>query len=427
MKKIFFILLIFAATANAQTKSILIMNGIAHLGTDSIIQNSMIGIKDGKIMEVIDASKSKESGNYDEKIDATGKHIYPGFIAPNSTLGLIEIEAVRSTNDFREVGTTLPDVRSLIAYNADSKIIPTIRTNGILLAQITPRGGLVSGTSSIVMLDGWNWEDAAYKIDDGIHINWPRLQTRKFSEEDEVFIGPYEKNKDYNKQTDNLKKLLADAKAYNETDTKEEKNLRFESMKGLFTGTQTLYIHTNNVKEIIEAVNFAKQNAIKKIAIVGGKDSWKVTDLLRENNIAVVVARVHDLPERTDDDIDQPFKLPYLLQKAGVLFCLNNEGNMEAMQTRNLPFLAGTAVAYGLTKEQALKAITLSTAKILGIDKITGSIEVGKDANLFISTGDALDMRTNNVEKAFIKGNSIDLNNDQKALYEKYKTKYGLK
>ncbi len=253
------------------------------------------------------------------------------------------------------------------------------------------------------------------------------MQTRKFSEDDDVFVGPYEKNKEYTKQTDNLKKLFADAKAYNETDTKEEKNLRFESMKGLFTGTQTLYIHANNVKEIIEAVSFAKQNAIKRVAIVGGKESWKVTDLLRENNIAVVVSRLHDLPDHPEDDVDQPYKLPYLLQKAGVSFCLNNEGNMEAVQTRNLPFLAGTAVAYGLTKEQALKAITLTTAKILGIDKTTGSIEVGKDANLFISTGDALDMRTNNVEKAFIKGISIDLNNEQKELCEKYKKKYGLK
>jgi imidazolonepropionase-like amidohydrolase len=148
---------------------------------------------------------------------------------------------------------------------------------------------------------------------------------------------------------------------------------------------------------------------------------------LRENNIAVVLPRLHALPERTDDDIDQAFKLPFLLQKAGILFCLSSEGGMEAMQTRNLPFSAGTAAAYGLTKEQALKSITLNTAKILGIDKTTGSIEVGKDANLFISTGDALDMRTNNVEQAFIKGNSIDLNNDQKALYEKYKKKYGLK
>ncbi len=429
MKKIFFTLAIFIATfSNAQNKSVLIMNGIAHLGTDSIIQNSIIGIKDGKIILVADATTAKlDKSAYDEVIDASGKNIYPGIIAPNSTLGLTEIDAVRATADYREVGKILPNVRSLIAFNTDSKIIPTVRTNGILLAQITPRGGLVSGTSSVLMLNGWNWEDAAYKIDDGIHINWPRMQSRKFLDEDNIYPGPIEKNKDYQKQTDELKKLFADAKAYNETETKEEKNLRFEAMKGLFSGTQTLYIHTDDAKEIIEAVNFAKNNAINKVAIVGGKDTWMVTDLLKQNNVAVVVSRVHALPDHPEDDINLPFKLPALLQKAGVLFCLNNEGDMEAMGTRNLPFMAGTAAAYGLTKEQALKSITLNTAKILGIDKTTGSIEVGKDANIFISTGDALDMRTNNVERAFIKGITIDLNNDQKALYEKYKTKYGIK
>ena len=404
------------------------MNATAHIGNDSVIQNSIIGLKGGKIVLVADATTAKiDKAGYDEVIDATGKHVYPGIIAPNSTLGLTEIESVRATNDFRETGTTLPNVRSLIAYNTDSKIIPTVRSNGVLLAQITPRGGLVSGTSSVVVLDGWNWEDAAYKTDDGIHINWPTIQSRKFMDEDNIFPGPFEKNKDYIKQTELLKKLFADAKAYNETTLKEEANLRFEAMKGLFNGTQTLFIHSNTVKEMVEAINFTILNKISKVAIVGGKESWMITDLLKQNNISVVIARVHDLPTYPEDDIDLPYKLPYILHKAGILFCLNNEGDMEAMGARNLPFMAGTAAAYGLTKEQALKSITLNTAKILGIDKTTGSVEQGKDATIFISTGDALDMRSNNVERAFVKGNSIDLNDDQKALYEKYKTKYGIK
>lgn len=404
------------------------MNGTAHIGNDSIIQNSLIGLKDGKIVLVADATTAKlDKSAYDEVIDAGGKHIYPGFIAPNSTLGLTEIESVRATNDFRETGTTLPNVRSLIAYNTDSKIIPTVRSNGVLLAQITPRGGLVSGTSSIVTLDGWNWEDAAYKTDDGIHINWPTIQSRKYLDEDNIYPGPFEKNKDYVKQTDLLKKLFADAKAYTESADKVEANLRFEAMKGIFSGTQTLFIHSNTVKEMVEAINFAKQNKISKVAIVGGKESWMITDLLKQNEIAVIISRLHDLPTYQEDEIDLPYKLPYLLQKRGVLYCLNNEGDMEAMNTRNLPFLAGTAATYGLTKEEALRSITLNTAKILGIDKSTGSIESGKDATVFISTGDALDMRSNNVERAFIKGRDIDLNNDQKVLYEKYKTKYGIK
>jgi imidazolonepropionase-like amidohydrolase len=419
--------LLVSFSAAAQTKSVLIMNGIAHLGTDSVIQNSLIGIRDGKITLVADATNARiDKSAYDEVIDANGKHIYPGLIAPNSTLGLTEIEAVRATNDFREVGGVLPHVRTIIAYNTDSKIIPTVRSNGVLMAQITPRGGVVSGTSSIVQLNGWNWEDAVYKMDDGVHINWPRIQSRKFIDEDQGF-GPYEKNKEYTKQTEDLKKLMADAKAYSETGNKDERNLRFEALRKLFTGEKTAYIHSNDVKEIIEAVSFSKTYQLKKVVIVGGRESWMVADLLRENNIAVIICRLHELPERPEDDVDQTYKLPATLKKAGVLFCLNNQGDQEATGTRNLAFLAGTACAYGLTKEQALQSVTLNTAKILGIDKTTGSIETGKDATLFISTGDALDMRSNHLEKAYIQGIDIDLSTEQQALYEKYKKKYGLK
>ncbi|HSH67730.1 MAG TPA: amidohydrolase family protein [Bacteroidia bacterium] len=412
---------------NAQTKSVLIMNATAHLGTGGVIQNAVIGIHDGKIDLIADATTAKiDQSSYEEVIDASGKQVYPGFIAPNSTLGLTEIEAVRATNDFKEVGSILPHIRSIIAYNTDSKIIPTVRCNGVLLAQVTPRGGLISGTSSIVQLNGWNWEDAAYKIDDGIHINWPRIQSRKFIDEEKETLGPYEKNKEYTKETEELKKLFLDAKAYSQT-TDKEKNLRFEAIEKLLNGTEIAYIHTNDVKEMIEAIHFAKTFELKKVVIVGGRESYLITDLLKENNIAVMVPRVHELPEHPEDDVDQSYKLPYLLQKAGILFCLNNAGDQEATGARNIAFLAGTAAAYGLTKEQAIQAVTLNTAKILGIDKTTGSLETGKDATLFISAGDALDMRTNKVEYAFIKGVSVNLFTEQQALYERYKTKYGLK
>lgn len=412
---------------NAQTKSVLIMNATAHLGTGGVIQNAVIGIHDGKIDLIADATTAKiDQSSYEEVIDASGKQVYPGFIAPNSTLGLTEIEAVRATNDFKEVGSILPHIRSIIAYNTDSKIIPTVRCNGVLLAQVTPRGGLISGTSSIVQLNGWNWEDAAYKIDDGIHINWPRIQSRKFIDEEKETLGPYEKNKEYTKETEELKKLFLDAKAYSQTIDKE-KNLRFEAIEKLLNGTEIAYIHTNDVKEMIEAIHFAKTFELKKVVIVGGRESYLITDLLKENNIAVMVPRVHELPEHPEDDVDQSYKLPYLLQKAGILFCLNNAGDQEATGARNIAFLAGTAAAYGLTKEQAIQAVTLNTAKILGIDKTTGSLETGKDATLFISAGDALDMRTNKVEYAFIKGVSVNLYTEQQALYERYKTKFGLK
>jgi imidazolonepropionase-like amidohydrolase len=414
--------------APAQTKSILLLGGIAHLGNGTVIENSAIGFKDGKIILVADATTIRlAAGAYDTTINITGKQVYPGIIAPNSTLGLSEIGAVRATNDYSDVGGYNPHIRSVIAYNSDSKIPPTVRTNGVLVAQITPRSGIISGTSSILQLDGWNWEDMTMKMDDGIHMNWPRMFKRAYAQlEDYNELPPMKKSEDYDNQRNELKKFFADSKAYSET-TPEVKNLRLEAMKGIFSGAKTLFVHVNYVKEIEDAVHFYKEAGVKKMVIVGGTDSWMVTDLLKENNIPVMVNRVHDLPNRTDDDIDLPYKLPALLQKAGVLFCLENSGDMEEIQTRNIPFLAGTAAAYGLTKEEALTSITLSTAKILGIDARVGSLEIGKDATLFISSGDALDMRSNNVEWAFIRGKMLDLSNNQKALNEKYLKKYGIK
>jgi imidazolonepropionase-like amidohydrolase len=406
-----------------QKKSILLMNGVAHLGNGQVIENSVIGFKDGKLTLVANAETVRlEQGAYDEVINIQGKHVYPGFIAPNTTLGLVEIDAVRATVDIKDVGVLNPNIRSVIAYNTDSKILPTIRSNGVLLTQVAPRGGLITGTSSVMELDGWNWEDAVLKMDDGVHMSWPSLFSRSWNWEGP---GDAEKNKQYENQVSMLKKFFQDAKAYSEAEKTEEKNLRFEAMRGIFKGTQNLYIRANYVKDITESISFAKQFGIKKIVIIGGRDSWMVTDMLKELNVSVMVNRTHDLPERPEDDLDLPYKLPYLLQKAGVLFCLQNEGDMEAPGARNLPFLAGTAAAYGLTKEEAVASVTSNAAKILGIDNMVGTLEVGKNATLFISTGDALDIRTNNVELAYIDGRLLDLNNDQKELYEKYKKKYG--
>ncbi|MBI2280472.1 MAG: amidohydrolase family protein [Bacteroidetes bacterium] len=401
--------------APAQTKSILLMNGVAHLGNGNLIENSVIAFKEGKLTMVADARVVKiDPKAFDTIINIQGKHVYPGFIAPNSTLGLVEIDAVRATEDMNETGNFTPHVRSLIAYNAESKITTTVRSNGVLMAQITPRGNTVSGTSSIVQFDAWNWEDAAYKKDDGIHVNWHRMYN--------PWTG--KANEKYSENVNELKTFFADALAYSKVAEYPEKNLRFESMRGLFNGAQTLYIHTNYVKEITDAVYFAKAYDIKKVVLVGGYDAWMVADMLKDNNVSVMLKRVHDLPINQDDDVYLPYKLPKKLMDTGVLFCLENAGDMEAMNTRNLPFLAGTTVAYGLTKEQALQLITLNTAKILGIDATCGSLEPGKDATLFISTGDALDMKTNNVEQAFIQGRAIDLDNHQKKLFKKYSEKY---
>lgn len=397
-------------------KPILFIGAKAHLGNGKVIENSVISIQNGKFEIVADASMIRIDPNaFDTIYKVYNKHIYPAFIAPNTTIGLTEIDAVRATHDYAETGNINPNIRSLIAYNTDSKIINTIRTNGILIAQVTPQGGLISGQSSVVYLDGKNWQDAVLKADDGIHINWPNsyYKTGWWAEP-----GKTKKNKEYQNKIDELNKLFLKAKAYSSSKVLD---LRMESMQGLFNGKKNLYIHANSVSDIRDAIEFFDKFKIPNVTIVGGEDSDDVSTLLKSKNISLILNRVHRLPKSQDSRIDEPFTQAKKLSNNKIRFCLSYVGDMEAMGLRNLPFTAGTTITYGQKYEDAIKSITLDAAKILGIDDKVGSIEKGKEASFFISSGDALDMISNNIEQAFIKGNEIDLNNHQKELYIKYK------
>ena len=406
--------------AKKQSKTIAIKGATAHIGNGDIIENSLIIIKDGKLINVVDSRIVKIKLTDMEVIDASGQHVYPGFIIPNTTLGLVEIDAVRATDDDSELGSWNPHIRSLIAYNTESKVVESLRPNGVLLAQVTPRGGRISGTSSVVQLDAWNWEDAVVKEDDGIHMNWPSSFSRGRS-----WLGEdpaMKMNKNYEKQVKEITDYFNETKAYAKG-SNSTLNLPYEATEGLFDGSKKLYIHVGNEKGIIDAVNFSIKNGVKDMTIVGGYDAYKVTDLLVKNNISVLLKRVHSRPGQTDDDYDLPFKIAKLLVDKGVVVALEGSGQMERMNARNLPFYAGTTVAYGLSKEQALQLITLNTAKILGIDADYGSLEEGKSATLFVSEGDALDMRTNILSHAFIDGRLISLESHQTTLWKRYSEK----
>ncbi|MFT5183033.1 MAG: imidazolonepropionase-like amidohydrolase [Flavobacteriales bacterium] len=407
-----------SAPGPAQTESILLLGGTAHLGTGDKIEGAAIGFENGKIT-FVGSEKNVDPKSWDRVVDTDGKDIYPGFIAPNSRLGLMEIGAVRATRDYREVGTFKPHVRSAIAYNTDSEITPTVRANGVLIGQITPAGGTISGTSSIMQFDAWNWEDALISEDDGIHVNWPSVY-HKHREKGKVDI---QKVKSYDQQLQEIDSFFGMAKAYQDY-SGDKTDIRMAAMSGLFRGDKKLYVHAQDIKQITEAVSFKKRMGIKTMVIVGGRDSYLVADMLRENAISVMVGRTHSIPRYAEDDVDLSFKLPKLLQDEGVLFCLENAGDKAEMNTRNLPFLVGTAISYGLTYEQGVKSVTLSTARILGIDDFTGSLETGKDATLFVSKGDAFDMRGNDLTNAWIQGRDMDLDTRQKELYRKYKAKY---
>ena len=416
------IVCVFTATAQQtpadnQSEFIAIIGGTAHIGNGNVIQNSLITFENGVLQNVSKYIGTEDTSNM-KVINAENQHIYPGFILPNSTLGLIEIDAVRASDDDSEIGTWNPHIRSLIAYNTESKVVESMRPNGVLLAQITPRGGRISGTSSIVQLDAWNWEDAVLKADDGIHLNWPNSFSRGrwWLEEDPGLKS----NPKYSSQLQEIEAYFNAAKA----NSNSAKNLPLEAMRGLFDKTKTLFIHVNDEKGIVDAVEFSKSQGLSKPVIVGGYEAYKIASYLKQNNIAILLQRVHSRPNNDDHDYDLPFKMARLLVDEGVTVALETSGDMERMNSRNLPFYAGTTVAHGLTKEEALQLITLNTAKILGIDNSYGSLEVGKSATLFISTGDALDMRTNNLTTAFIDGRNISLESHQTKLWKRYSKKY---
>ena len=405
--------------AKPQSDAILLKGGIAHLGNGEVIENSLIGFEEGKLTLVADATKVKMDVAGYKIIDIAGQHVYPGFILPNTQLGLDEVSSVRSMHDENEVLDMGPNVRSLVAYNTDSKIPPTLRYNGILIAETTPRGGRISGTSSVMNLEGWNWEDAVLKADIGVHMNWPRKMGGHFDYATFTFIR--EPNKKYDDQVSELDKFFSDSKSYSKQASKE-RNLKLEAMGGLFTGDKILFIHTSGAKEIVEAVRFAQGFNLSKIVILSGTGVIDAADFLAENKIPVVIQNVHSLPDNDDMAVDLPLKLAYLLNKAGVTVALSHQGMLA--RARNLPFYAGTTVTYGLDKEEAVKLVTLNAAKILGIDAEVGSLVEGKRATLFVSRGDALDMISNQLSYAFIDGKKIELEGEQQALYKRYSEKY---
>lgn len=407
--------------AKKQNEAITITGATVHIGDGTVIENGLLIFENGKIQVIADALLTKVAlkGTI---INATGKHIYPGFIGANTNLGLVEVDAVNASNDQAEMGLMIPHIRSKIAYNAESKVIESMRPNGILTAQVSPNGGRFSGTSSIMQLDAWNWQDAVIKTDDGIHLNWPRSFSRG-----RWWLGEprgLKVNNNYPKEVNEIENFVRESKAYLKGQ-RTTTNLPFEAMAGLFDGTQKLYVHVNDEKGITDAVNFSRIYGISMV-VVGGYQAHAVSGLLVSNNVPVLIDHTHSLPAIADHDYDLPYKNPKLLADAGVLVGIHT-GNKSNFQTRNLPFYAGQVVGQGMSKEEALKLITSNVAKILGIDDQLGTIEVGKSATLFISEGDALDMRGNQLTHAFINGRAISLETHQTELWKRYSEKYGQK
>lgn len=398
------------APAPIQKNPIAITNATIHTGNGNILQNASIVFENGKITQINGNIPSNA-----EIINAKNKHVYPGFILVNNTLGLVEIEATKATDDTQEANDITPEIRSLISFNTDSHVIPTVRTNGILLTQPVLKSGTISCTSSIVNLDAWNWEDAVEEKDNVLHMAWPEISTRFFDEKRDA-----ERKEMRTKQLEEIKSLFTRAKAYQKSTIKDYK---LEAIKPIFDKTK-LFVEVSGANEALEVIKFAKDLELKNVVLIGDASLSPILNEIKNSNFPLIITRVHSLPTGNSMSPRLPYQFAKMVSDKGILYGLDYSGPHEYQDSRNLPFLAGTTVAYGVDKEKALQSISYNIAKILGIDNRFGSLEVGKSATLFISDGDALDQLTNQITEAFIDGRKINLNNQQKELYNRYKFKY---
>ena len=285
---------------NDQTKPVLIYNAFIHIGDGNIIEKGFVSFDNGKIKDVSSEDLDLKSDTYQNylKINANGSHLYPGLILPNSKIGLEDISAVRATVDHTEVGELNSNIRSLIAFNTDSEIISTFRYNGILLSQVVPDGSFVTGNSSIMMMEGWNWEDAAYKIDDGMHVKWPRktYPPSRWSGQTN-----FRENPNYKSSVDMINKFLIDSRSYFNLngDENKEVNLKMEAMIDVFNGKKKIYLHVGSREQIIESVQLFKKHGIKDLVLVGANDALYAIDFIKENNLPVLLNNLHRVPSRT--------------------------------------------------------------------------------------------------------------------------------
>lgn len=399
--------------AATQSEAKTLSHATIHTGTGEVLENAMLVFQEGTIHYVGPQDDSQVLGDV---VDLQGAHIYPGFILSNTNLGLTEVDAVGASLDYRETGVLNPNVRSAIAYNADSMRIPPMRFNGILLAQVTPSGGLVSGSSSVMQLDAWNWDDALIKEDDGLHVNWPGQWQKKF--DIGTFSMKLEQDEKYLEKINEIKGLFADSKVAD-----DDKNIKLKATAAVFSGAKKLYVHADTPRAIMESIHYFQSMGIAKPILVTSGAALPVIDFIRQANVPVIVNGVHDLPQLNDSPVEAPYQLAVKLTQAGILTAVTYPGSMSS---RNLAFTAGTTVAHGLDKETALQLITLNPAKILGINEQYGSLATGKSATFFISQGDALDMATQNIDQAFIDGRAIELTAKQQKLYHRYQKKYAI-
>lgn len=387
---------------------------LIHTAENDPLANAYMYVEGEKIIG-ISRDKRIDHDSY-EFISYAGHQIYPSLIALNTQLGITEIDAVRATRDLNEQGEDNPNVRSIIAYNAQSEVSKTVRSSGVLYAQVCPKGGRWSGMSSLVHLNAWNWKDALVIGNQGLHLQWPEAYQSHGWWADKKPDTPNEKYRD---QIIAIERQLQKAQAY-ENDSLPASYLKDRSWVSVLRGEKSLYIHTKDSPSILDALLFCKRWGIKPI-LYANAGLKACLPLLKEHKAHVVLLKTKRLPDQMDAPIDQYYRLATQLSEEEITFSLASEGSW---QQRNLVYQAAQAISYGLDPTEALASISLHPADLLGAESSIGSLSKGKQADFIIVQGDLFDIRSSMVKGMYHRGQSIDISEKQKKLYQTYSKKY---
>jgi imidazolonepropionase-like amidohydrolase len=408
--------------AAKQKKPIALVGGTIHTVSGAVLQNATILFDKGKITALGTSVTIPADA---ERIDITGKHVYPGIIDSYDHIGLTEISSVRGSVDVAETGSINPNVKAEVAVNPESELIPVARSLGVTIVNTAPSGGLISGLAAALMLDGWTWEDLTLKSGLGLIINWPSMV---YAPSRFMRVSKEEWQKQRDEQLKALRETFSSTRAYMTAKKAEqqkgvqyhETDPRWNAMIPVLEGRIPVFVQANELSQIQGAITWAEQEGVKLI-IVGGRDAIFAKDQLKAKDIPVIVTDVQSAPMRQWQGYNEVFSLPMRLKQAGIRFCIAGDG--DASNARNTAFQAANAAAYGLSLDDALKSVTLYAAQVLGIADKVGSLDVGKDATLIVTNGDPLQPPTI-TERMFIQGKKIDLRDKHKQLYEKYQEKY---
>jgi imidazolonepropionase-like amidohydrolase len=406
-----------------QSSPIILTGGTIHPVSGDVIEKGEILFENGLITAI--GKKVDRPKKFDE-IKIEGQHVYPGLFESHSNIGLTEISAVRATNDFSESGSLNPNVKALVSIYPDNMIIPVTRANGVLFAVSAPSGGMISGKSAVIQLDGWTFEDMAIRNQAAMQMVWPsqtipsRWRARLSKEDIE------KRKKERAERLTRLREFFDQAKKYHEArdadDPAQKYDARLEAMGDVIKGKLPLMVEADSAADIQSTVAFAEEQGVKAI-ILGGYDAEQCADLLNKHEIPVIISATHRLPRRRGDAYDASYTLPERLRKAKVKFAISCTARSETWNTKTLPYHAAMASAFGLSEDEAIKAITLYPAQILGVDDKIGSLDVGKHASLIVTSGSPLETTTT-TEMAFLQGRKVDLSDRHLRLYKKYEQKY---